>query len=128
MDGAALIILILAGAGLVMVAGLMGFRPQRALDTLSLTASSQRVNLIEQGLRMLFGFALVVRSASSKWPALFEISGWFIVLTSAALMVIPLRLHAAYAIWWAKHLPLWAVRAVAPVSVLAGIALIYAAF
>lgn len=127
MDVAALIILIAAGVWLMAVGGLMALRPQSALDILSLTASSHRVNLTEQGLRMLGGFALVVRAASSKLPALFEIGGWFVILSSSALMVIPLRIHAGYAIWWAKRLPLWAVRSVAPFSVLAGLELIYAA-
>lgn len=127
MEVAALIIVIAAGLWLIAVGGLMALRPQRALDFLSLTASSHRVNLAEQGLRMLGGVALVVRAASSKFPASFEIGGWFVILSSAVLIVIPLRLHAGYANWWAKRLPLWAVRTVAPVSVLAGLGLIYAA-
>lgn len=127
MDVAALIILIAAAIWLIVAGGLMALRPQRALDILSLTASSHRVNLTEQGLRMLGGIALVVGAASSKLPALFEIFGWFIVFSSAALMLIPLRLHAGYAIWWAERLPHWAVRTVAPFSIIAGIGLIYAA-
>lgn len=75
---------------------------------------------------MLGGFALVVRATSSKLPALFEIGGWFIIVSSAALMVIPLRAHAGYAIWWTERLPHWAVRTVAPFSILAGLGLIYA--
>lgn len=124
---AALLILIAAGGWLMAVGVLLALRPQRALDILSLTASSHRINLTEQGLRMLGGFALVARAASSQLPALFEVGGWFIVLSSAALMVVPLRIHAGYAIWWAKRLPHWAVRAVAPFSIVIGLGLIYAA-
>lgn len=103
----------------------MALDPRWCLHILSLTASSHRVNLTEQGLRMLAGAALVVRSDLSKVPALFEVGGWFIVASSFFLMIIPLHWHAGYAIWWAERLPIWGVRLVAPLSIAAGATLIY---
>ncbi len=103
----------------------MAVRPDRCLHILSLTASNHRVNLTEQGLRLLAGIAMVVRAPLSKLPDVFEMGGWFIVATSVALMIIPLRWHSGYAVWWSKKLPFWAVRAVAPFSISAGAALVY---
>lgn len=125
MQLAALTILCVSGLFLIGVGVLMALDPQRCLHILSLTASSHRVNLTEQGLRMLAGAALIVRSDLSKVPALFEVGGWFIVVSSLFLMIIPLRWHAGYAIWWAARLPLWGVRLVAPLSISAGATLIY---
>lgn len=116
-----------AGVWLIGIAAFMAFWPERALGVLRLTASSRLINNVEQGLRLAAGAALILRSPTSKLPATFEIVGWFIVLSSLVLLVLPLRWHSAYAIWWADRLAPSAVRMVAPLSALAGGGLIYAA-
>lgn len=116
-----------AGLWLIYTAALMALRPANALRMLRLTASTRTVNNIEQGLRSLAGLALLFRSPASKIPQAFEVAGWFIFLSSLALLVLPLKWHSAYAIWWADHLTPTSVRLVAPISALAGIGLIYAA-
>jgi hypothetical protein len=116
-----------AGTWLVVTGALMAFWPQRALHVLSLTASTRTINNVEQGLRLLAGAALLLRAPASKLPQAFEIVGWFIVLSSMILLVLPLRWHSAYARWWANRLAPMSVRAVAPLSALAGFGLVYAA-
>jgi hypothetical protein len=105
----------------------MALQPKRALHVLSLTASTRTINNLEQGLRLLAGVALLLRAPASKLPQPFEIGGWFIILSSLVLLIVPLRWHSAYACWWADRLAPAAVRAVAPFSALAGLGLIYAA-
>jgi hypothetical protein len=121
---------ILVGSALWLIAVgiLMLVRPQLCLSVLSKTASTRRINNTEQGLRLLAGLALVVRAPFSDLPRVFEIGGWFIVVSSITLLFIPLRWHAGYAVWWANALPLWAVTPVAPLSVAAGLGLIAATF
>jgi hypothetical protein len=116
-----------AGLWLIGAAAFMALRPKRALHVLSLTASTRTINNVEQGLRLLAGVALLLRAPASKLPQPFEVAGWFIVLSSLVLLVIPLRWHSAYACWWADRFAPAAVRAVAPLSALAGLGLIYAA-
>jgi hypothetical protein len=116
-----------AGTWLIVTGAFMAFWPKRALHVLSLTASTRTVNNVEQGLRLLAGVALILRAPASKLPQAFEIAGWFIVLSSRILLVLPLRWHSAYACWWADRLAPVVVRAVAPLSGLAGLGLIYAA-
>ena len=60
---------------LVGVALMMAFRPQRFLNLLSLTAFGRRINNNEQGLRLLVGLAMMVRTEFSRLPGLFEIGG-----------------------------------------------------
>ena len=98
MTTAALFIVLTSGAWLIGVAFLMAFKPRRFLDLLSLTAANWRINVIEQGLRLVAGLALIARGEASKLPTLFHLGGWFIVASSIVLLVIPLRLHAGYAI------------------------------
>lgn len=123
----ALVGVIAAGSWLICVGAFMVLRPQSALNVLRLTASTRTVNNVEQGLRLLAGLALLLHSPASKLPQTFEIAGWFVFLSSLVLLVLPLSWHSAYAIWWANHLTTSTVRLIAPLSVLAGMGLIYAA-
>jgi hypothetical protein len=116
-----------AGLWLICTGVFMAFRPESALHVLSLTASSRSINNVEQGLRLVAGLALVLRAPASKLPQAFEVAGWFIILSSLVLLLLPLRWHSAYARWWANQLAPAAVRLVAPMSALAGGGLIYAA-
>ena len=126
MQFVALVILFAAALWLAAVGVMMAFRPQYALHVLSLTASSQRVNIAEQVLRLLAGAAMVVRAEVSKLPQLFETAGLFIIASSIVLLIIPLRWHSGYAVWWSKTMTPVAVRSLGPLSMIAGAGLLYA--
>lgn len=128
MQTLALLILIAAGGWLVAVGALMALRPRRALDILSLTATSHRVNLAEQVPRCLAGAAMLVRADMAKLPALFELAGWFIAGSSLLLMVVPLAWHNGYAVFWARRIPPLLVRMIAPFSIAGGAGLVWAAW
>ena len=132
MQALALIIVSAAGAWLVVVAVLMAVRPEYSLHLYNrmlanLEASSYRQNLIEQGLRLLAGAALIVRAPASKMPLPFEVFGWLLVVSSLFVMVAPLRWHAAYGAWWGKHLSSRLVRILSPIPAIFAAGLIYAA-
>lgn len=116
-----------AGLWMIGVGVFMALMPDNALRVLRLTASTRTINNSEQGLRLIAGLALLLRSPASKLPEVFEIAGWFVILSSLVLLALPLRWHSAYAKWWADRLKPATVQIVAPMSVLAGIGLIYAA-
>lgn len=116
-----------AGLWLIFVGLVMARFPGRALRMLSLAASTRTINNLEQGLRFVAGVCLLLRSPAAKLPQTFEIGGWFIILSSLALLVVPLRWHSAYAMWWAERITPRVVRSLAPLSAMAGIGLIYAA-
>ena len=122
-----LIALCLAGLWLIGIGILMLVQPERCLGILRQTASTRGINNREQGLRLLAGLALILRAPVSKLPGLFELAGWFVALSSLALLLLPLRLHAGYAIFWADRLPPVIVRAIGPLSIAAGAGLVYAA-
>lgn len=132
MQALALLILLAAGAWLAAVAILMALRPHYCLHLLSrmsasLEAGSWRLNLTEQGLRMLAGAALIVRAPLSKLPALFEIAGWLLVISSILIIVAPIHWHGAYGTWWSNRLNPLMIRILSPVPGFAGSGLIYAA-
>lgn len=71
---------------------------------------------------------MVVRAEASKLPQFFETAGLFIIASSIVLLLIPLRWHSGYAVWWSNRLTPVAVRSLAPFSLVAGASLIYAAW
>jgi len=129
---AALVIVVAAGFWLAGVGALMAFRPRYCVDlfermTVSLEGSNWRLQITEQGLRILAGAALVVRAPSSKLPVAFEVAGWILVATSVAILMAPVRWHGAYGRWLMGRMAPTLVRVLAPVPVLVGAGLIYAA-
>jgi hypothetical protein len=132
MQSAALIIVIAAGLWLAGVGALMAFRPGYCLElcermTASLEAGDWRLNITEQGLRIVAGAALVMRAPASKLPMAFEVAGWLLVATSVLILVAPVRWHGAYGRWWLRRIAPLTVRILSPVPVLAGAGMIYAA-
>jgi len=121
------LVLFAAAAWLVWIGWIMAFRPLRALDLLSRTATSWQINAIEQVPRLLAGAAMMMRDEVSRSPQFFAFAGGFIVASSVLLLVIPLRWHNGYAVFWARRIPPSMVRAIAPFSALGGIGLIWAA-
>ena len=132
MQSAALFVAIAAGLWLVGVSALMAFRPGYCLElmermTAMLEASNWRLNVTEQGLRIVAGAALIVRAPASKLPLTFEVAGWILVMSSVLILLAPVRWHGAYGRLLLRRLAPPALRVLSPVPMLAGVGLIYAA-
>lgn len=98
-------------------------RPATARGWIARFATSDKINFAEQAWRGLAGAALLVRADASLSPEAFRLVGAILIASAAILLVVPLRWHAAYAVWWSRNLPLWAMR----VAGLAGLAIAGAA-
>jgi hypothetical protein len=127
-----LIVVIAAGLWLIAVGGLMAARPRYCLElfermTASLETSNWRLQITEQGLRVAVGLALVVRAPMSKVPLALELAGLALLVSSALVLVAPVRWHAAYGRWWVDRIAPWAVCILSPLPLVAGTALVYAA-
>jgi uncharacterized membrane protein len=84
---------------LIGLAALIATKPSLAERFLRSFASSARAHYTEQGLRLLVG-AAVVNFASSMWyPELFQLFGWLLVITAAALLLIPWQWHHMFGTW-----------------------------
>lgn len=123
MQAAALVIvcafaLWIAAAGVVALA-----RPVVAREWIGRFATSHAVSFAEQAWRGLAGAALILRGPVSLSPALFAIAGWIMVISAAALAIVPLRWHAGYAKFWSRHLPLPLVRLAGVAGLLAALGL-----
>ena len=127
-----LIIVIASGLWLVAVSFLMALRPRYSLQLLEkmtsdLAASNWRLNLTEQGLRIVAGAALIVRSPLSKLPLTFEVAGLCIVISSLLILALPIRWHASYGHWLSRWLTPLVIRVLSPVPAIVGAGIVYAA-
>jgi len=92
----------------------------------SLASSNLRLQLTEQGLRIVAGAALIIRSPLSKLPLAFEVAGWCIVISSLVILALPIRWHGFYGHWWSRRLTTLTLRVLSPFPAIAGAAIVYA--
>jgi hypothetical protein len=93
MSAVAAIVIVAFGLVLIAFTGVVFTKPAIAERFLMHFASSARTHYVEQGLRLLIGAALVVRSPAMWQSTIFWLVGWAIVVSSAALMLFPWQWH-----------------------------------
>lgn len=117
-------VIVLTVAGFLLVQGVLALlRPHAARKFLGAFASSAQAHLVELAVRIAVGLAFWHFAPLSAFPLAFKVFGAVLVLTSAALVFVPWRLHRRFAQW---AVPL-ATRHMAPYAVgcLAGAAAIF---
>jgi hypothetical protein len=62
-------------------------------------ASSARTHYTEMGLRLAAGWAMAVHAPQMRFSEAFTLAGWVLVITTAALLVLPWRWHRRFAQW-----------------------------
>jgi hypothetical protein len=105
------------GVLLTALAVLIAIKPQLAERFLRSFASSPRAHYTEQLLRLVAGGALVIFAPWMWYSELFRLLGWLIIITAAALLVLPWRWHNTFGTWAIplviRYMKLFAVGALA---------------
>ena len=117
---------IMFGIFLILVGFLMLFAPQKAREILKKAGSTNVINYTEITIRMIPAAALVLYADFSKFPAFFNLLGWFMLATSLVLYFVPRSMHHRYSLRSAEILTPFYVRLISPFSMLFGSILIYA--
>lgn len=112
--------LFLIGAGLLML-----FNPEKARATLRKAGSTNLINYTEITLRMVPAAAMILYSDFSKYPEAFQLIGWFMIVTSLILYIVPRKLHHDYSLKCADILKPQYFRMLSPLSMLFGLMIIY---
>jgi len=118
-------IVILFAFFLIYVGFLMLFRPTTAREYLRKAGSTNFINYFEITIRMIPAAGLILCSEISKYPEIFRLVGWFMIITSLVLYLVPRKLHHKYAVWCADILKPEYIRLTSPFSVTFGCAIIY---
>jgi hypothetical protein len=98
-DLLALALVLLTGLYLIGLGAVSLFAPARATFFLEGFASSARAHYVELVLRLGAGVALVTYAPRMRFSAAFALGGWVLVVTAAALLVVPWRWHHRFARW-----------------------------
>lgn len=112
--------LFLIGAGIVMF-----LKPRKAQNILNMAASNNTINYVEISLRMIPAMALIVYADSSKHPEILKLLGWFMLLTSVILFIIPRKWHYNYSQKWAGIIKPLYFQIISPFSMLFGALILY---
>lgn len=100
-------VVVATGAYLVGLAGVALFARPLAERFLGAFAQTARAHYLEQGLRLVAGFALVACAPFMAFPRMSAGLGWVIVITTAGLLLLPWRWHRRFALWVVPPLIRW---------------------
>lgn len=73
--------------------------PSRAASFLGGFASSARTHYLEMALRLIVGGGFVAYAPFMAHALLFRVFGWILLVTTAALLLLPWRWHQHFAGW-----------------------------
>lgn len=118
-------LVVLFGVFLISVGFLMLLNPEKARAILRKAGSTNFINYAEITIRMIPAAALIIYANFSKYPEAFKLLGWFMIVTSLLLYLVPRSLHHKYSLYCANILKPNYVRMVAPFSMVFGGILIY---
>ena len=118
-------IVILFGIFIILAGFLMLFAPKKARQTLRKAGSTNFINYAEITIRMIPAIALILYSDFSKFPEFFKILGWFMLITSLILYIVPRKMHHNYSLKSADILKPIYFQLISPLSFLFGYLLIY---
>lgn len=119
-------IVISFGIFLIFVGFLMLFAPNNARRILRRAGSTNLINYVEITIRMIPATGLILYSDLSKFPEIFKILGWFMLITSLVLYVVPRSIHHIYSLKSADIIKPIYFQLISPFSFLFGTTLIYA--
>jgi len=108
------------GIGLLML-----IKPQKVRAILRKAGSTNFINYGEITLRMIPAAALILAAHDSRYPGIFKVFGWFMLITSFVLYFVPRQLHHIFSLKAADILkPVW-FQVISPFSLIIGLLLIY---
>lgn len=119
-------IVLFFGVFLIAVGLVMLFAPTLARRILQRAGSTNLINYTEITIRMIPAAGLILYAEFSKFPEFFSLLGWFMLITSLILYVVPRKLHHSYSLKSAEMLKPLYFQLISPFSFLFGGTLIYA--
>ncbi len=116
---------ILFGLFFICMSFLMLIKPQKAREVLRKAGSTNFINYAEITIRILPAVGLILAADHSKYPDIFKIFGWFMLLTSLVLYFVPRQLHHKFSLKAADLLKPVYFQLISPFAFLIGALLIY---
>ena len=121
-------IVLFFGLFFIVVSGVMLLKPNTARATLRKAGSTAFINYAEITLRMIPAAGLILVAEYSKFPDVFKIFGWFMLLTSFILYFVPRKLHHQFSNQCADILLPIYFQLISPFALLIGLLIIYSVY
>lgn len=113
------------GVFFIFVGFLMLFNPEKARATLRKAGSTNFINYAEITIRMIPAVAIILAADISKYPDIFKVFGWFMLLTSFVLYFVPRKLHHKFSMKVADILKPLYFQLISPFAIIIGCLTIY---
>ncbi len=117
--------IIIFGLYFISVGLLMLINPKKANDILRKAGSTNFINYMEISIRIIPAVGLILSADNSKFPDIFKIFGWFMLLTSLVLYFVPRQLHHNFSVKAADIIKPFYFQLISPFAFLIGALLIY---
>ena len=117
--------IILFGIFFILVGLIMLLNPQKARQILRKAGSTNFINYAEITLRIIPAAALILSAENSKYPDIFKIFGWFMLITSFVLYFVPRQLHHKFSMKASDILKPFYFQLISPFAFIIGILIIY---
>ena len=118
-------IIVLFGIFFISVGLIMLIAPKKARLILRKAGSTNFINYAEITIRMIPAIGLILYSGFSKFPDLFRIFGWFMLLTSIVLYFVPRQLHHNYSLKCTDIIKPLYFQLISPFAIQIGVMIIY---
>jgi hypothetical protein len=116
---------VLFGIFFILTGLLMLIDPQRARAILRKAGSTDLINYAEITIRLIPAAALIMAAGQSRYPAIFSLFGWFMLITSLVLYFVPRQLHHNFSLKAAGILKPVYFRLISPLAAAIGVFIIY---
>jgi hypothetical protein len=100
--------------------------PGRMMDTLLAYWNRPSGIYLAIGVRVVLGVLFILAAADTKWPLLFEILGYLMLLAAAVIAVVGKERLTRFIMWWV-NMPLAGVRVWLVVGFAFGLLILYGA-
>ena len=121
-------IVLFFGLFFIVVSGIMLLKPNTARATLRKAGSTAFINYAEITLRMIPAAGLILAAENSKFPDVFKIVGWFMLVTSFILYFVPRKFHHQFSNKCADILLPIYFQLISPFALLIGLIIIYSVY
>ena len=118
-------IILIFGLFFISVGLLMLLNPKKANAVLRKAGSTNFINYTEITIRIIPAVGLILAADNSKYPDIFKIFGWFMLLTSLVLYLVPRKLHHQFSVKAAAILKPLYFQLISPFAFIIGTLLIY---
>jgi uncharacterized membrane protein YfcA len=117
--------IIIFGLFFICVGLLMLINPKKVNKILRKAGSTNFINYAEITIRIIPAVGLILSADNSKYPDIFKIFGWFMLLTSLILYFVPRQLHHKFSIKAADILKPLYFQLISPFALIIGTLIIY---